>query len=118
MRVFRCFYFFNKFVTILSLICCDGKQSSFCKKYERSIPLICPLCYIPLYFHNFHEESCLNRTYPIFLVNYRDKRFPLSIECYVTEESSISLFAEPFCRKYHGYGNTLKAVSFTDLSVT
>ena len=73
---------------------------------------------MPLYFNNFREESFLNRTDPIFLANYRDKLFPFSTECYVTEESSISAFAEPFCRKYHGDGNILKAVSFTDLSVT
>ena len=55
--------FYYRLLTILSLICRDGKGSCFCKKYEefeRGSNFICPLCYIPMFFYNFRQDLQLN----------------------------------------------------------
>ena len=58
--------FYDKLITILSLICQNGKNYCFCKKYDRPPNLICPPCYIRMYFYKFQEQLKLNGTDPIF----------------------------------------------------
>ena len=77
--------FYRKLLTVLSLICRDGKGSCFCKKYkecERGSNFICPLCYIPMFFHNFQQDLELNQTDRVFWC-------VLEISCFI------------YCRMFH-----------------
>ena len=90
-----------KLITILSLICCDGKKKyCFCNKYNKNPLMICPLCYIPMYFWNVKDDLKKNRMDAIFLVRYRDRLFPFLVECFIMNESSIAAFAGPFITIY------------------
>ena len=109
--------FCYKLVTVLSLICRDRKRYCFCEKYESLLNLVCPLCYIPMYFYNFREDLHLNCTDPVFLACYRDRLSPFLIECFIIKESSIVAFAGRFFTIYDDDGNIPKNVSVIDLSL-
>ena len=76
------------------------KKYCFCNKYNKNPLMICPLCYIPMYFWNVKDDLKKNRMDAIFLVRYRDRLFPFLVECFIMNESSIAAFAGPFITIY------------------
>ena len=93
-----------------------GNVTAFVK-HERSINLVCLMCYTLICFYNFRKYLRQNGTDPTFLANYRDRIFPFLIECFVMKECSIATFPRPMLKIYDVDGNILKTVSFLDLSV-
>lgn len=92
--------FYVKLITILSLICRDEKKYCFCNKYNKNPLMMCPLCYIPIYFWNFKDDLKKNRIDAIFLARYRDRLFPSLVKCFIMNQSSIAAFAGPFITIY------------------
>lgn len=78
------------------LICYDGKKYHFCDYYDRFPCLVCPLCYIPMYFYNFRHGIKKNCADVVLLACYRDKLFPFLTESFPVKESSIAAFAGAF----------------------
>ena len=76
-----------KLLTILSLTCINGK------KYCQNLQMVSLMCYIPMFFWNFCDDSKKNRLDPIYMGQYRERLFADVIECFVMKESSIADFA-------------------------
>ena len=85
--------FYIKLLTILSLTCINGKKYCFCYKYNQNLQMVCPMCYIPMFFWNFRDDSKKNRLDPIYMGQYKERLFADLIECFVMKESSIADFA-------------------------
>ena len=78
--------FYIKLLTILSLTCINGK------KYCQNLQMVRPMCYIPMFFWNFRDDSKKNRLDLIYMGQYRERLFADVIECFVMRESSIADF--------------------------